>query len=164
LNRLPAPEAHHGAVFAIAGKISGADLFDKPETLRKLWPKLVRSCAVDAFEASRDARSISTQEVAAWLERDAGAQQTVFTSPGIGQDVRLQAEELFGAALMVEDHPVHVELFRYVESLHGRPRSAEPRREVVPERPVTATQGPAQSPPAPTGNWLYRILRRKPSA
>jgi hypothetical protein len=103
LNRLPAPEAHHGAAFAIAGKISGADLFDKPEALRKFWPKLVRSCALDAFEASRDARSISTQEVAAWLERSAGAQQTVFTSPGIGQDVRLQAEELFGAALMVED-------------------------------------------------------------
>jgi hypothetical protein len=163
-NRLPAPEEHHGAVFAIAGKISGADLFDSPDTLRKLWPKLVRSCAVDAFESSRDARSISTQEVAAWLERSAGAQQSVFTSPGIGQNVRLQAGELFGAALMVEDHPVHLELFRYVEGLHGRLRSAEPRREVGSERPATATQEPAQNPPAPTGNWLYRILRRKPSA
>jgi hypothetical protein len=51
---------------------TGADLFDKPETLRKLWPKLVRSCAIDSFEASKENyKSATAQEIASWIGRGA---------------------------------------------------------------------------------------------
>src|SRR5207244_11532484 len=64
MKELRAPEGFHGAVFSIAGRISGADLFDKPETLRTLWPKLVRSCVIDSFEVSKEsAWSTPTKEI-----------------------------------------------------------------------------------------------------
>jgi hypothetical protein len=30
-------------VFVVGGRINGADPFDKPKTLTKLWPKLIKS-------------------------------------------------------------------------------------------------------------------------
>jgi len=39
-----------GAAVAINGRLAGVELFDKPETLAKLWPKLVSSYAIDALE------------------------------------------------------------------------------------------------------------------
>jgi hypothetical protein len=160
MEKLPAPEGRHGAVFSIAGVISGADLFDKPETLRKLWPKLVRSCAIDSFEPSKEsAKSITTQEVAAWLERGASAAQAVFPSAGIGQDIRLEGQDIFGAGLAVEDQPVHVELY-----CSARGRHARPRREADRAQPVASSAEPAASRGGGSSNWLNRFFRRKPAA
>ena len=39
-----------GFVFLIDGAVAGLDLFDTPETLRKLLPKLVKSYALDALD------------------------------------------------------------------------------------------------------------------
>lgn len=154
---LPAPAGRHGAVFCVAGKIMGADIFDKPETLRKLWPKLVRSSAIDSFEASKnDAKPISIQEVAAWVGRSAGLNQNAFPSPGVGQDFRLEGQDLFGAALVLEDGPVHVELFA----------SRENRQHWRPHRPSGQTPDAGGSE-APAGSrtwkerWRSRIFRRK---
>src|SRR5262249_40777997 len=49
--RLQPLEGCHGVMFAVAGQIEGADLFDQPATLVKLWPKLVRAYALDLLEA-----------------------------------------------------------------------------------------------------------------
>src|SRR6516162_4545363 len=49
-SRLQPPEGCHGVLFAVAGQIEGADLFDQPATLAKLWAKLVRGYALDAME------------------------------------------------------------------------------------------------------------------
>ena len=52
-SRFQPPEGCHGVLFAVAGQIEGADLFDQPATLAKLWTKLVRGYAIDAMEMSR---------------------------------------------------------------------------------------------------------------
>src|SRR6516225_4453820 len=58
-----------GSVFAIAGRITGMDLFDKPATLAKLWPKLARAYALDAFEEKDPAGQPVTREaVRHWLQ------------------------------------------------------------------------------------------------
>jgi hypothetical protein len=41
-----------GALFAVGGAIVGFDLFDRPSTLSKMLPKLVRGVAVDAIDAA----------------------------------------------------------------------------------------------------------------
>jgi hypothetical protein len=41
-----------GVAFAIDGRVVGLDLFDHPHTLRRLFPKLVRSYALDALESA----------------------------------------------------------------------------------------------------------------
>jgi hypothetical protein len=176
IEQLPAPKDCHGVVFTIAGKISGADLFDQPETLRKLWPKLVRSCAVDSFEGSKkNYGSIATEEVAAWLERASRATPTEFASPGVGQDIRLEGQDIdgqdiFGAGLVVQDQPVHVELFRSVGENRARsgsrpgtrPVAASPARQPDPVQSAGRAEAPAANQRGRSGTWLNRIFRRKP--
>ena len=112
-NKLPAPSDCNGAVFVIDGKIVGSDFFDKADTLRKLWPKLIRSCGIDALERSAIIqRSTAAADISSWLAYSAGATQEPFPSPGMGLDVRIEGQDVLGASLVVDDHPVHMELFR----------------------------------------------------
>ena len=113
LQNLSAPEGCHGAAFAINGKILGVDLFDKPTTLCRLWPKLAKSYAVDALEEiSGDQKLLQPESVLEWTKSAQSAKQEWFDSPGLGQDVRIEGEMLMGAAIVVEQQPVHLELFR----------------------------------------------------
>ena len=113
VENLPPPADCNGAVFVIGGRIAGADLFDKPGTLRKLWPKLIKSCSIDALEPStKTPVSTTPEEILNWLTSAATAVQEFFPSPGVGKDVRIEGEDVLGASLIVDDHPVHLELFR----------------------------------------------------
>jgi hypothetical protein len=101
-----------GAVFAVGGQIAAADVFDRPETLGKLWPKLIRAYTLDALEhRSAPTGPVTREAVQAWLSLAPSAQASTFKSPGLGDDIRLQRSGLRGAALWVESRPVHVELF-----------------------------------------------------
>lgn len=111
LTDLPAPEGCCGAVFALGGKIAGMDLFDKPETLTRLWPKLIRTYAIDALEETSGQTTVPVEAVAQWLASAAAAQAEPFKSPGLGEDVRLKSDQLIAAGLIVEEQPVHVEMF-----------------------------------------------------
>ena len=112
LGSLPAPEGSNGAAFVANGKIMGADLFDKPATLTKLWPKLIKGYAVDALEEAEEKPSAARPEaITEWLKAAISAKQEWFDSPGVGKDVRIEGEQLLGAALVVEQQPVHIELF-----------------------------------------------------
>jgi hypothetical protein len=106
------PEGANGAVFAFAGRIVGFDLFDQPATLAKLWPKLVRAYGIDARAVrSEPAKLVSRTDVETWLRGACHAKEEVFKSPGVGDDVRMESPQLVGAGLLVENSPVHVEVF-----------------------------------------------------
>lgn len=155
VEKLPAPAKCNGAVFVIGGRIADADLFDKPETLRKLWPKLIKSCMIDALEPSTQSPgSMVQEEISSWLAAAASATLESFPSPGVGRDVRIEGEDLIGASLVVDEHPVHMELFRPTESRRAHangPVSAEPQQPANAERPAPDTCGRRQS-------WLRRIF------
>jgi hypothetical protein len=90
----------------------GADVFDKPATLAKLWPKLVRGYALDALEPCEGEQTPVTREaVREWLRRATQGKMERFKSVGLGDDIRVEAEEIVGAGLVVDDQPVHVEIF-----------------------------------------------------
>jgi hypothetical protein len=110
LQQLHLPEGANGVVFAYEGQIVGFDLFDQQATLAKLWPKLVRAYAIDAFAAQKK-ESVSREQVQNWLRDAAAAKEEVFKSPGLGNDVRMDGPTLTGAGLLIEDQPVHVEVF-----------------------------------------------------
>jgi hypothetical protein len=109
---LPAPEDCNGAVFVLQGKVVGLDVFDKPETLTKLWPKLVQGYAIDALEKAEDAAcAVDAEAVEMWLKQAERVEPKSFPSPGLGEDVRLEGATVVGAGLVVENRPVHVQLF-----------------------------------------------------
>ncbi len=88
-----------GVVFAIDGRAVGMDLFDHPHTLRRLFPKLVRSYAIDALETTTEAvpRRIDHPSIKDVMEGIATA--SIFAQPavGLGQDVRIGGKRMSGA-------------------------------------------------------------------
>ncbi|MGB9626717.1 MAG: ARPP-1 family domain-containing protein [Phycisphaerae bacterium] len=112
LQKARMPEDCCGVVFAFGGRIAGMDLFDKPSTLSKLLPKLVKAYAIDALEHRELEKTVDREAVAKWLRSAQEATCEPFDSPGLGCDVRIEARQnLIGAGLVVDDQPVHVELF-----------------------------------------------------
>ncbi len=107
-----------GAVFAIDGKVSGFDLFADAGHCAKYFPKLVGSYALDALETADgvadesgggDERGTPAREqVRVFLARFDGASEAVHDAIGLGQDVRVETEEVIGAGLVWEDACVHL--------------------------------------------------------
>jgi hypothetical protein len=116
-------EGQVGALFAIGGRVIGFDLFDRPSTLRKVLPKLVRSAAIDAIDESEGAseesrgsrrkaeRSALAAQTAQFLAVTAQAPQHLTPALGLGEDMRLTASYMAGAALVTGEHVVHLSAF-----------------------------------------------------
>ena len=118
LSRLAYPsDAPVGVVVLVDGHAECADLFDRPETLRLYWNRLVRSYALEALD--RKANKPSVDSAARLLRRPGGASLTPFASVGIGTDVRIMGNGVVGAALVHGQSVVHTSLFRHRERDHG---------------------------------------------
>jgi hypothetical protein len=83
LRRMHVPEGCSGAAFALGGKVAGVDLFDKPETLAKLWLKLVPAYAVDALEIGEGGGTpapLSADAVTQWIRSASRTEGTTFAN------------------------------------------------------------------------------------
>ena len=91
----------------------GVDLFDQPGTPKKLWPKLLRAYARDALELRPEERAseVSRSGLEWWTRGAAVTPCEPFKSPGDDQEIRFETHDLAGSALVVQDQPVHVELY-----------------------------------------------------
>jgi len=99
-----------GVLFAIDGHAVGLDLFDHAHTLQRLFPKLVRSYALDAMETAtaavrRQTGNVSVKSILAGI-----ATATLFAQPavGLGQDVRVSGQAWSGGALWAANRYVHI--------------------------------------------------------
>ena len=110
---LPVQDRQRGAVFAIAGKIIGADLFDRHSTLSKLWPKIVASYALDALDTPSPgtAGTVSLESVETFLSALSTADTETFAAVGMGEELRLMAKGLTGGALEAEGRIAHLSAF-----------------------------------------------------
>jgi ARG and Rhodanese-Phosphatase-superfamily-associated Protein domain len=124
--RLRCPEdGAVGVVALVGGRAHCADLFDRPETLRALWPRLVRSYALEAAEAPAKPGLDSARRL---LGRPARARRTIVPSVGLGLDVRLSGGGIVGAALVHAGAVVHAALFRQRATRTGQPGISRPSR------------------------------------
>jgi hypothetical protein len=141
----PEPE-QTGAVFALNGKVAGLELFDHPDALAKMFPKLVRSWALDAIEDSPDeAFAPPTEAARAFLEIVAEADMQSFAAVGQGTDVRLSTARVAGGAIVDGGRVVHLNAFRRATEQDGRAGSGG--------RPSGEAQAPRES-------WIVRASRR----
>ena len=102
-----------GAVFTINGNIIGFDLFDSPATFKKVFPKLVRSYALDAIDTdTKKAAAPSREPVEELLLAITQAEAKTFPASGDGVDVRFTGPNLMGAGLIVNGRVVHLGAFR----------------------------------------------------
>jgi hypothetical protein len=106
-------ERQAGMVFAIDGQPLGMDLLDHPSTMQRLFPKLVRSYALDAVDAGGQKTEPSRAEQFSEFLASLG-KATSFAQPalGLGKDIRLTGRLASGAALWAEGRYVHCCAFR----------------------------------------------------
>ncbi len=124
---LPYPDGAVGIAVAMWGRMVSADVFDSPETMRKLWSKLVRASAVDALSAA-EGKPVGRERAQRLLGRVKHAQAESFASPGLGQDVRVRGGGVVGSALIHEGAVIHAALFRTRDRTPGRIASQSLRR------------------------------------
>jgi hypothetical protein len=119
VDRCQPVERQAGALFAVDNAIVGFDLFDAPQTLRALLPKLVRSVAVDALDHrahpvfSRITADGGTVTFATALFLGAVSTAVCHSTPaiGVGQDLSITGAAVTGAALVCEGRVVHLSAF-----------------------------------------------------
>jgi hypothetical protein len=109
VSRLGTVERQRGAIFSVRGGATGLELFDRADVCRRLMPKLVRSYAIDAVEDGIDGATGAMP--GEWLNRVVAADSRAFPAVGEGEDLRLQAPALVGAALVVQRRVVHLATF-----------------------------------------------------
>ncbi len=113
--RLDARPGQRGAIFTAGPALLGLDLFDSPETWRKLLHKLSASYGLDAI----DRASLGAPPADIPDGFDAGAvlahvkllHAEGYPAVGLGQDVRLSGPQLAGGALVVDGLLVHLGVF-----------------------------------------------------
>jgi len=110
-----------GAVFAINGRVTGAELFDSDATFRKFMAKLVRGYAMDAIEDTRpDVMPPVEETVRHFLDDMKSAALARFPALAEGEDLRIESDTLAGGALYAGNRVVHLCAFQ-VEKPQGRP-------------------------------------------
>ena len=120
----PCPAGATGVAVGIGGYLVALELFDSSATLAEQWPHLVEGAA-SAYADYRRAVTAGLRlaprhrypdegALARLLARAEAALDDAVVGPSVGEglDVRLRGERVHGAALIVADHPIHLELFR----------------------------------------------------
>ena len=118
----PYPEGATGAAIAIGGRLVALEVFDRPETARKQWGRVVegavrahldhrRMVAAGAVKPSRH-RYPDRRALERMLGRVKRAQAEAFESPAVGEgtDVRFETERITGSALVRDEQVVHAEV------------------------------------------------------
>ena len=136
-----------GAVFVIGGRVRGIDLFDFPATLRRLYPKLVRSYALDALETPAGPAEGLEPDPREIIQALTAADSSAHAAVGEGTDVRLSADQLTGGALLARDRLIHLCAFNL---------AAAPARQTsgpAHQRASRAQNGDMNGQPAGATRW-----------
>jgi hypothetical protein len=124
-----AGEGQVGAVFVVDGEARGVEIFARPETFSRQFGKLLQSWALDAIESPSSHGTQAERAAAERLLADVAALEgRNYEAVGLGEDVRLEGEDLGGGALMVGGHVVHLCAFRKFSGQSPRERPSRSSR------------------------------------
>jgi hypothetical protein len=122
----PYPDGTVGATIGIGGRLVGLELYDRPATARKLWPRVVegavrahldhrRLVAVGAVSKPRH-RYPDPGALSRMLRRVSDARYDALRSPAVGEgtDLRFETDRITGSALLRDEQVVHLEVHRVI--------------------------------------------------
>jgi hypothetical protein len=117
-------ESQVGAVFLINGRVAGLDSFGKPETLARVFRKLVQSYALDAIDFLEPDREIKVSRtgVSDLIQSARSAGLETRPSVGLGTDLRLDSRKITGFALALDGQVVHLSVFDRPKNEEEEPR------------------------------------------
>lgn len=106
--RLPLPEGASGIAVALGGRLVSADIFDRPEILKKMWGRIADGIVLDALEAAGTGRQASSADLPVKLYRLRGMIWRKTAAPGLGEQYRAEGEGMSASALCLAGVPVHL--------------------------------------------------------
>jgi predicted transcriptional regulator len=128
---LAAPEpGQTGVIACIGGRPVALDAFDRPETLSKLWPRLLGGYALDAL--GREPATFESGAIGSFLASAAEGAATSHEGLGLGMDVVLTSPSIVGNALTWDEGIVHLAVFARADD--GSDRSHRAARIEAPSR------------------------------
>jgi hypothetical protein len=111
LEAIGAPVAGQtGVVACIGGRPVALDAFDRPETLAKLWTRLITGYAMDAL--GRASARVDMKRILRFVRAPATAPTTLHEGIGLGMDVVVSGDGLVGGALVWQAGVIHAAEFR----------------------------------------------------
>jgi hypothetical protein len=106
-----------GLLVYLNGCPVGFDFLSREKAFETLYPKLIKSYAMEALlEQKHDASSPDVPGPADFLREAAGCEEKKYPSVGQGSDYRYEGKSIVGSALAVDGHVVHLAFFRVTES------------------------------------------------
>jgi len=124
-----APEGAIGLFVFIGGKVAGFDLISRSEAFMKVFPKLIKSYAMDAIRVDikeenmdfkKQAKSkteqskpvISIEQAKYFMDEIKSCNENKFKSAGLGYDFRYEGQYSVGSALLYDGTVIHSAFFR----------------------------------------------------
>jgi hypothetical protein len=129
LKAFPGPEkGQTGVAACVGGQVMAVDAFDRPETLAKLWSRLLSGYAADAL--GRPEAAPEPGMVERFLRGVSAGTITSHDGVGLGTDVFVTSESSVGSSMVWEGSVVHLALFARPDTGDGdlsAPPIASPR-------------------------------------
>jgi ARG and Rhodanese-Phosphatase-superfamily-associated Protein domain len=117
LRAFPYVPLQKGLLVFIGGQAVGFDFVSREKAFELLYPKLIKSYAMEAVLEDKKDESNPARELAeAFLKEAAGCEEKKYESIGRGHDFRYESGTIVGSALAVDDRVVHMAFFRVGEA------------------------------------------------
>jgi hypothetical protein len=105
--RLQCPEGATGLAVAVGGQVVSVDLFDRPDTCRKVWDRLLTGVVLDALEAGPGAKEVGKDQVQEALACLRGAPWQQTQAVGVGEEYRSDDGGSHATALALGGAVIH---------------------------------------------------------
>lgn len=122
LKHFTGQERQTGMLVMINNRVIGCDCFAGHDTLKKVFPKLVKSYVLDAIEVQEDNTETLTSnlQAASFIEEVVKCPVEERPSLSLGTDVRFMSQTVIGSALSLNEDIIHLTAFARDEQDEGR--------------------------------------------
>jgi len=104
-----------GMFVLVGGEIAGLDILSREAAFQVIFPKLVKSYALDAVLEKRKKKDNSqkpVEEAKSFLEEIKDSEEKKYPSIGQGLDYRFEGQDKVGSALVYSDKIIHLAFFK----------------------------------------------------
>lgn len=109
--RIELPEDACGFVAARDGEVVGLDLFDKPQTMRKMWRRIADAYFLEATRERSESRPVPKVTAEKFIQEVSDHLEAAQRQPDLGVEFEVTKEDLSGSALYYDGAVCHLSAF-----------------------------------------------------
>ena len=109
--RIELPKDACGFVAARDGEVVGLDLFDKPQTMRKMWRRIADAYFLEATRERSESRPVPKVTAERFIQEVSDHLEAAQRQPDLGVEFEVTKEDLSGSALYYDGAVCHLSAF-----------------------------------------------------